>query len=92
MRSANGLWCSGQGSVRSQGADSIGETAPTRYLRYAATISEISERQRVRKSRRCAVSGTWGSPRPRTLKYCYSSSKAEQNRDADSKFPKPRIG
>ena len=58
----------------------------------AARASAISERQRVRKSRRCSASETWPSPRRRTRKYCRSSSNAVQNRDADSKLPKPSIG
>ena len=59
---------------------------------YAAASSVISERQRVRKSRRCSVGATWAPPRRRTRKYCRTSSNALQKRDADSKLPKPCIG
>jgi hypothetical protein len=45
---------------------------------YAAASSEISERQRVRKSRRCSAGETRASPRRRTRKYCRSSSNAAQ--------------
>jgi ribonuclease BN (tRNA processing enzyme) len=80
------------GSVKTEGVNGTEIAASSCHLPQAAAISEISERQRVRKSRRCSASGTWGSPRRRPLKYCCISSNAAQNRDADSKFPKPRIG
>ncbi len=80
------------GSVKTEGVNGTEIAASSCHLPQAAATSEISERQRVRKSRRCSASGTWGSPRRRPLKYCCVSSNAAQNRDADSKFPKPRIG
>ena len=58
----------------------------------AAASSEISARRRMTNSRRCSVSATWPSPRGRTRKCCRSSSSVAQNREADSKLPKPSIG
>ena len=80
------------GSVRSRVTDGADETVSRCRPLYATASSEISERQRVRKSRRCSASETWPSPRRGTRKYCRSSSNAAQNRDADSKLPNPSIG
>ena len=47
-----------QGSVRYQTTDEADATASRRRRPYATASSEISERQRVRKSRRCSASDT----------------------------------
>ena len=81
------------GSVRIRGtADPMRGNGAVQAVVYAATASSISECQRTRKSRRCSGSATWSPPRRRTRRYCRSSSNAVQNRDADSKLPKPSIG
>ena len=59
---------------------------------YAALISAISDRQRVRKSCRLSTRGTVPPGRWRTRKYWRSSSNAVQNRAADAKLPKPSMG
>ena len=80
------------GSVRSQTTNCVARGAPPDRLGYAAAISAISARQRVRKRRRCAASGADAPRLWRTRKYCRSSSNAEQNLAADAKLPKPSIG
>ncbi len=57
-----------------------------------AAISESSECHRDAKSRRCSATGIESPRLRRQQKYCRSSSNAAQNRDADSKLPKPSIG
>ena len=80
------------GSVKTQGSKNAKQSILGGPLAYAATISSISARQRVVKSRRCSASGIESPRLRRQRKYCRSSSNAEQNRDADTKLPKPRIG
>ena len=84
-------WGTHQGSVKFQTTRDSATSCSPEPSAYAAAISAISERQRVVKSRRCSASGTWLSPLRGTRRYCRSSSNAEQNRAADSKFPNPSI-
>ena len=80
------------GSVKFQTTRDNGRGCSPDLPAYAAARSAISDRQRVVKSRRCSASGTCCSPLRRTRRYCRSSSNAEQNLAADSKFPNPSIG
>jgi hypothetical protein len=83
------------GSVRSwtaQHEDDVGAPTCRGCPIYTAAASAISERQRAMKSCRCSASETLAAFRLRTRKYCRNSSNAVQNRDADSKLPKPSIG
>ena len=70
-----------------------GRVTPHLVIGQAAINSLISACHRTQCSRRCSDNGGSGCPIPgRRRKYWRCSSKARQKREAESKFPKPRMG